>query len=64
MRMTQTTIATVGAHVEAIRLEIEQMKSVMEMEKLAASDRNYLQRCFELLRIEVSAIDDYVRSLG
>lgn len=61
--MNAKTINAVIAHVESIDAQVEVLRATLETEALAADQRQYLARCFDLLHIELSAVRSYIEGL-
>jgi hypothetical protein len=61
--MNAETIEAVMTHMQAIESDIDGMRRAIDAESLAASDRQYLARCFDLLNMEVEALRQYIGGL-
>jgi hypothetical protein len=53
----------VNVRIEVIRKVVGELERLIEGEALSTSDRRYLGRCFDLLRMEIAALDRYVEGL-
>jgi hypothetical protein len=53
----------VTVRIEVIRKVLAELERLIDAEPLSNCDRRYLGRCFDLLRIEVAALDQYIDGL-
>ena len=53
-----------NVRIDVIRKVVEELERLIDGEPLSLSDRRYLGRCFDLLRMEVAALDRYVEGLS
>lgn len=58
--MTPETTGALTARIRSIETEIEALQSDIGAEPLASSERQYLARCFALLRMELEAVRDCI----
>jgi hypothetical protein len=62
--MTTDMIDIIADHTANVTRELTAIEAVIRAGNLAPSDRHYLDRCTDLLRIELSALTEYVRALA
>ena len=58
--MAPETMHALIARLRAIESDVRSLEVVIGEEQLAANDQKYVSRCFELLRIELGALRDYI----
>lgn len=46
-----------------MRRETSQLRQIVDGEQLLASDHQYLSRCFDLLDMELGALQQYIREI-
>lgn len=61
--MQAETIGAVITRVQAIESDVTQVRRMVDGQALAVSDRQYLERCFDLLDMEVRALLQYLGGL-
>ena len=49
--------------VRTLEENVESLRRTLDGEDLATGDRQYLSRCFELLKMEVDALREYIEGL-
>lgn len=54
--MSPETATALTARIRSIETEIDALQSAIAEEPLASSERQYLARCFALLRMELEAV--------
>lgn len=62
--MQPETLGGFIVRLSAIESDLVALRTTLDREELAVSDRQYLKRCFELLAMELSAIRQYVAGLS
>ena len=62
--MDTETIGAVIARVRAIESDIGALRRTIDTGALAASDHQYLSRCFDLLTMELDALRQYLQGLA
>lgn len=63
MSMKEETVDAVVARIQSIEAELKALQSTLDTEPLAANQRQYLARCFDLLHIELTAVRAYLAEL-
>jgi hypothetical protein len=61
--MQSETMGAVLARVQALESDVAAVRRMVDGEALAVSDRQYLERCFDLLDMEVRALLQYLGAL-
>ena len=61
--MDAQTTGAVIARVQAIESDIGELRRTIDAEALSMSDRQYLDRCFDLLNMELEALRQYIGGL-
>ena len=62
--MQTETIAALTSRVGAIQSDVTAMRRDVDTQQLAATDRQYLSRCFDLLDMELTALRDFIAGLS
>lgn len=58
--MEAETVEVVIIRVQSIEADIAALRRTVEAERLLASDRQYLARCFDLLDMELGVLREYL----
>lgn len=61
--MKAETIDAVIAHIQSMHASVEVLRKTVDAEPLAANQRQYLARCFDLLQMELTAVRSYIEAL-
>lgn len=61
--MNGETVDALVARIQSMNAEVEVLRATVEAESLAANQRQYLARCFDLLQMELTAVRSYVEGL-
>lgn len=62
--MESENIAAALLRVHSIHADVEVLRRSVNAEKLSVSDRQYLERCFDLLEMELVALQQYLGGLN
>ena len=63
MSISPETTNAIIARIRWIETELKALRSTVDGEMLASSQRQYLARCFELLEMELTAVRTYLADL-
>ncbi len=62
-RMNAETQPSAIGRLQSITTEVDSLRRSIDEQELSASDRQYLSRCFELLQMELEALQEYLAGL-
>ena len=62
--MTPDTAHGLIARIRTIETDVKALQTAVAAERLAASDQKYLGRCFDLLQMELAAVQSYIGDLS
>lgn len=62
--MEAETLGGLIVRLQAIESDVAALRGTIDAEPLPTSDRQYLSRCFDLLGMEIHAIQQYLSDLG
>ncbi|HVS31084.1 MAG TPA: hypothetical protein VMS98_06490 [Thermoanaerobaculia bacterium] len=63
MHLHPETAGSIMSRVRSLEEDVEILRHALDGEDLASSDRQYLSRCFDLLKMEVDALREYIEAL-
>lgn len=61
--MTAEAVDALIARIQSMDADVEVLRTAVDAEALAANQRQYLARCFDLLHMELAAVRSYIEGL-
>lgn len=61
--MQSETVNGLVARIQSMDAEVDVLRAAVDAEPLAANQRQYLARCFDLLHMELTAVRRYIEGL-